>query len=114
MLSTLLNQLKLVYGPFGQSNMHSTFTVEFCNEGIIAISFFLSNSKWFQQGAFLFLLMFSKSNFIVVLDKVCNMYYFLASDLFLLNDNHIPTNCCEILFRKPKFIYIPNKKEATT
>ena len=25
LLSTLLNQLKLVYGPFGQRNMHSTF-----------------------------------------------------------------------------------------
>ena len=25
LLTTLLNQLKLVYGPFGQSNMHSTF-----------------------------------------------------------------------------------------
>ena len=28
LLSTLLNQLKLVYGPFGQSNMHST--LNFC------------------------------------------------------------------------------------
>ena len=51
---------------------------------------FLSNSKWFQQGAFLFLITFSKSNFIVALDRVCNMYYFLDSDLFLLYDNHIP------------------------
>ena len=25
MLSTLLNPIKLVYGPFGKSNMHSTF-----------------------------------------------------------------------------------------
>ena len=28
LLSTLVNQLKLVYGPFGMSNMHST--LDFC------------------------------------------------------------------------------------